>query len=550
MLGAWRSRLASGRPNYGRPVLSARPPHRRRALLLAAALAALVATTTATPSTTAAPTASPSATAPAHAGPVSTWSTAAGTDQRVYLADGQGRALQLHGFNIKSGEPATAASEELLALAAAHGMDHVRLAWFWQDLEPTEDAYDDTYLAELVTVLDRAEALGLKVILDMHQDVFGEAFQSRGVPAWATRTDGLAFEKQDSWLLDYLQPAVQAAFDHLYEDADLRQAQIDAWLHVVQEVKDHPALLGYDLLNEPFGQLRDGESLFEAAARVERTQLTPMYQRLTDAIAAVDADHWVFVEPPNLASLGIATSLGEVNGPKVAVYPHMYDANIELATYGDDGKIVYDPGFFSSWADAIRGYAAANRIPMLVGEWGVAHPERPGMDAFVADSLATLDAEASGWSMFTMCRGEGYCPFDAAGNPRPAIGAIFAPYARAIAGAPTSTTFDPEARSLRVRFDESEATGPTEIWLDADGTYPDGWKVQTSDPDGTWTSSYDEATGVLAVDLSATGEPHAICVVPADAPDGCTATDPEPIPPAGDAPPAAVPVAARPDYTG
>ena len=77
----------------------------------------------------------------------------------------------------------------------------------------------------------------------MHQDVFGEAFGSRGVPAWATRTDGLAYVPQDVWFLNYLQPAVQAAFEHLYEDPDLRQAQIDAWLHVVERVQDHPALV-------------------------------------------------------------------------------------------------------------------------------------------------------------------------------------------------------------------------------------------------------------------------------------------------------------------
>ncbi len=78
-----------------------------------------------------------------------------------------------------------------------------------------------------------------------------------------------------------------------------------------------------------------------------------MYQRLTDAISAVDADHWVFYEPPNLASLGVKTSLGRVVGPKVAVYPHMYDADIESATYSPGGKIEFNPAFFTKWADAI-----------------------------------------------------------------------------------------------------------------------------------------------------------------------------------------------------
>ncbi len=343
-------------------------------------------------------------------GPVAGWSTTEGTDGRVYIADEQGRALQFHGFNVKTGDPATDASDQLLADAAARGMDHMRLVVFWDHLEPAQGEFDEAYLDEIVAAMDRAERHGILVILDMHQDVFGEAFGSRGVPAWATRTDGLAYVPQDVWFLNYLQPAVQAAFEHLYEDPDLRQAQIDAWLHVVERVQDHPALFGYDLMNEPFGKIRPGEDLFTAAERVEREQLTAMFQRLTDAISAVDPDHWVFFEPPNLASLGIPTSLGEVRGPKVALYPHMYDPNIESATYTPGGVVEYDPAFFATWAEATVVYTEQHPIPLLVGEWGIAQPDRPGMDAFVRDSLATLEQVGSGWSVFNWCRGSGVLP--------------------------------------------------------------------------------------------------------------------------------------------
>jgi endoglycosylceramidase len=463
-------------------------------------------------------------------GPVAEWRTTTGADGRVYIADSMGRALQFHGFNVKTGAPAADVTDQLLADAAARGLDHLRLGFFWQDLEPTQDHFDEAFVAQLVTVLDRAQRHGIVVILDMHQDVYGEAFDSRGIPAWATRTEGLPFEPQANWLLAYLQPAVQAAFDHLYDDADLRQQQIDAWLHVVEAVKGHPALWGYDLLNEPFGRQRPGEDLITAAARVEREQLTPMFQRLTDAISAADPDHWVFFEPPNLASLGVPTSLGEVRGPKVAIYPHMYDPAIEAATYSPDGTIQLDPTFFAKWADAITTYTDTYRIPMLVGEWGIAHPEVKGMDEFVARSLQTLDQVASGWSMFQMCRGSGYCPFDADGQAREAIGQIFQPYARAIAGAPVDTRWDPATRTLRVRFDDDEsANGPTEIFLDAQGSYPDGWRVETSDLDGTWGQLTD-ASGVLAVTTPRTGARHAICVKPTTAPRGCSAGDVTPPP--------------------
>lgn len=493
-------------------------------------------------------------------GPVAGWSTTEGTDGRVYIADEQGRALQFHGFNVKTPDPA-AASDALLADAAARGMDHMRLSFYWNLLEPQQGAWDEAYLDAVAAAMDRAAAHGILVIVDMHQDVFGEAFGDRGIPAWATRTDGEPFVPQEVWFLNYLQPAVQAAWEHLYEDVDLRQAQIDAWLHVVDRVRGHPALLGYDLLNEPFGKIRPGESLFQAAERVEREQLTAMYQRLTDAISAVDPDHWVFVEPPNLASLGIPTSLGEVRGPKVALYPHMYDPDIESATYTPGGVVEYDAAFFPRWAAATTPTTDRVSVPLLVGEWGIAQPDRPGMDAFVRDALATLEQVGSGWSVFNFCRGSGYCPLDASGADRPAIGQIFQPYPRAIAGSPTTSHWDPTTHTLRVTFADSAATGATEIYVHLPA-FPDGWAVEAGDPSGTWSHEFDAATRVLSVTTPDTGGTHTICVRPADAAAGCAGAPPVPAPPAppddpGGSPGGALPVAGparpvpgRPSYTG
>ncbi len=453
-------------------------------------------------------------------GNLASWSTVAGTDGRVYMADEQGRARQWHGGNHKTTDPDTL-TDDLLTAAADRGMDHIRLAVFWDALEPTQGAYDTAYLDKIEAALDRAAAHGLMVIIDMHQDVYGPAFGSRGVPTWATRTDGVPFTPHEVWLQNYLEPAVQNAFEHLYEDADLRQAQIDAWLAIVNRVRNHAAVLGYDLLNEPFGKIRPGEDFFQAAARVEREQLTPMYQRLTDAISAVDPVHWVLFEPPNLASLGIPTSLGAVNGPHVAIYPHMYDAAIESATYTPGGVIQYDPAFFSKWANAIGTYTKAHPVPLLVGEWGIASPDTPGMDAFVLDSLATLDKVGSGWSVFNWCKGGGYCPVDAAGNDRPAIGQIFQPYARAIAGAPTSSTWAPSTRTLTVVYRDGAATGPTDIFVPESRAYPAGFVVETSDGPGAFTQAFDAPSGVLHVTVPKTGGDHAICVKPTGAPPGC-----------------------------
>ena len=483
-------------------------------------------------------------------GPVADWGTTTGTDGRVYFSDQNGRALQFHGFNLKTNDPSARITDALLDQAAARGVDHYRMTIYWQLLEPTEGHFDEGYLDNVVNAINRCAAHGIRVILDMHQDVYGEAFDSMGIPAWATKTDpgDPPFVAQPSWLLDYLQPAVQSAFDNLYNDPSLRQAQIDAWMHVVNRVKDLPGVIGYDLLNEPFGKISDlapGETIFDAAARIERTQLTPMYQRLTDAISAVDPAHWVFIEPPNLASLGIATSMGQVTGPKVAFYPHMYDTALETATYSPGLPYTYDPAFFTQWADAITQYVARYPMPLLVGEWGIAQPDAPSMKGFVQDSLSMLDKVSSGWTQFQFCEGSGYCSVDGEGNDRPNIGQIFQPYARAIAGAPTSSSYDFTSKVLTVTFRDNSATGPTEIFIPQSRAYPDGFTVGSGDVSTSWSNSFDAATGVLSVTLPHTGGDHTICVAPSGTvTPGCAATQeptttapPETTPPSTVAPP-------------
>lgn len=185
----------------------------------------------------------------------------------------------------------------------------------------------------------------------------------RGTWRRATRDDGLTYTKHDVWLQNYLEPAVQAAWEHLYEDADLRQAQMASWAMVAQRFGPHPAVLGYDLLNEPFGQFKPGEDLLAAATRVQAVQLTAMYQRLTDAIRKVDPEHWVFFEAPNVASLGIPVALGRVEGSKLAYYPHFYDPSIETATYAPGGVINgFDPEFFAKYERAITPYSRSRGI--------------------------------------------------------------------------------------------------------------------------------------------------------------------------------------------
>ncbi|MDL9981216.1 cellulase family glycosylhydrolase [Microbacterium sp. ASV49] len=421
----------------------------RTASTLALALAAALAIPTA------AHAAPPASTTPVAAGRTAGITT---PDGRTFIADQSGRALELHGFNAgKNGRVSAADVQEM----AAKGQNFLRLVVMWQYIEPKQGQYDQAYLAYINSVLTAADKAGVHVMIDMHQDVYGPAFGSNGIPAWATRTDGLPFQADpDNWFNGYFQPAVMRAFTHLYNDADLQKAQEDLWVTVAKSVQNHQSLLGYDLFNEPFGEFQDGEDYPTASARIEQTDLTPMYNRVIKAIRTVDRTSWMFVEPTVLVGYGVPTQLGKIDDSRVGYAPHFYDTSVEDGADWDPSN-----GFVENYEAAISLYATENKMPLIVGEWGPPNSRTPGNSALVAAQVASMERFATGWSMWYWCKSDhgGYCAMDAAGNPAPGDEPAFGPYAAATAGIPGSEHYDATTGAYALTY--TAGAGSTEIFV-------------------------------------------------------------------------------------
>lgn len=138
------------------------------------------------------------------------------------------------------------------------GFNVVRLGVIWDGVEPNPGQYDLQYLRRLRQVIQWAREAGLYVFLDMHQDLFSASFGD-GAPAWATLTDGLAYEPYPLWSDAYLHnEAVQRAFDHFWNNSKatdgigLQDHYAAAWRKVAEELGSEPNVIGYDLMNEPF----------------------------------------------------------------------------------------------------------------------------------------------------------------------------------------------------------------------------------------------------------------------------------------------------------
>lgn len=69
-----------------------------------------------------------------------------------------------------------------------------------------------------------------------------------------TYDDGLPVKQQNPWALTYLQPGVMRAFDNFWNNKyELQTYYSNMWKHVAKYFSNNDTVIGYDIMNEPFG---------------------------------------------------------------------------------------------------------------------------------------------------------------------------------------------------------------------------------------------------------------------------------------------------------
>ncbi|GGM35857.1 hypothetical protein GCM10012275_03910 [Longimycelium tulufanense] len=326
-----------------------------------------------------------------------------------YLTDEQGRALVLHGLNNghSSKESVDAmpwtGREDIAAEAHRLGSNAVRLLMFWAKVEPAPGRYDESYLSALAERARWYGEQGMHVILDMHQDTWGPAVAghspNNGAPEWATFFDGLPATSRQPWELTYLEPGVIRAFDHFWgttgKHPELRQRFAAMWRHVAQRFAREPAILAYDLFNEPFG----GTSVWPW---FERHRLTPFYQEVIAAIREVDQHRWIVVEPQALGgNWGWTSTLGTLDDPRPGesrlVYsPHLYPILVTVGQPYTGATRSLTRAVLEKWRRANQEVARRLDAPLLLGEFGL-NATVPGALDYVDDVTAMTDRMGIGW---------------------------------------------------------------------------------------------------------------------------------------------------------
>ena len=251
-----------------------------------------------------------------------------------------GDMLYLRGVNL-SGRAKGAeghlitVDDALITELLADGINSVRFLVFWDAVMPEAPGeIDETYLAEIRARIERLDAAGIFVIIDVHQDLWGQPFQSHGAPAWVCPESlTWGYEAQSPWWANYLTKQVSGCFDHFWDSATLQASYAEMLAAVAGAVCDLPRVVGFDIMNEPWPGSHLPDPTFD------NDILMPFYINVMETVEAECSGKLHFFEPSGAFTFGLADAMQIPQDlmDRVVVAPHFYPPYVHESDGGGYG---------------------------------------------------------------------------------------------------------------------------------------------------------------------------------------------------------------------
>jgi endoglycosylceramidase len=411
--------------------------------------------------------------------------------------DAQDRVRMFRGVNIVNKLPPFTPSgmgfgEEDAALMTDAGFNLVRVGLSYAGIEPSPGRYDDAYLDDVASTVELLAAHGISSLIEFHQDLFGPAFNGDGFPEWATLTDDLPRGPLGGFPMDYQGvPAIARAFDHFWandpapDGVGLQDHYARAWQRVAQRFASVSGVLGYELMNEPFPGSAPCTNTDSSGCAAFDQSLGSFYNRVIPQIRQVDSNTLIYVEPHVWFTYAVQTHLPQLNDDQLGFSFH---------PYGVPAAVFY----------LANQRAASTNEALLASEWGVRTDA-----SLIRSDAATLDQHRMSWLYWTWAANAPYgvspgfpnVPANIADEgivrdltqPRTApnlhddrLAELARPYPRAVAGTPTSISFNADTRVFTLLYSTTSpggrrapAAAETEIVLPV-RHYPNGYKISVS----------------------------------------------------------------------
>jgi endoglycosylceramidase len=436
------------------------------------------------------------------------------------ILDQYGRTLILHGLNTSSS--AKTHPERMPWIeefdvereATLFGFNFVRFLIFWDAIEPEQGIYDESYLDKVEERISWYASRGMYVMLDMHQDIYSIHLGGDGAPLWAIEPNGhpLEFSIDGPWWLQNLSPAAIAAWVNFWsysEHTYLQEHYTAMWQHVAERFRDNPYVIGYDLMNEPWG----GDLVKTViTGDFERYQLAAFYERIIPAIRAVDPDKYIMFEPaPAPVTYGQPSRLPAISDSRaesrIVYAPHQYafDTHEGLGYTGGAKSQVRD------WERCRRGEVRKHgNVPLVCGEFGLS-PQQPGFDEYLVDILDVFDRNNWHWAYWSNDLG-GWSPLDPEREETAILPYLVRTYPRATSGILHNFHFDWDTKEFSMEMTTTATGMPTEIFV-PDRHYPNGWQLSVEGSDN-WSQEWAAERQVLSVSVPTEGQRLEITIRP------------------------------------
>ena len=426
--------------------------------------------------------------------------------QAGFVRDAAGRAAIFRGVNLSGRHKQPPyfdfhQSADYQRVREEWGFNSVRFLVSWAALEPREGEYDEAYLDGLALRLGWAKDAGLAVVLDMHQDVWGEGFGGNGAPRWTCdESRYAAFKPVSPWFLAYVDPNVIACFDGLWKSRSLQARYAAAWRHLAERL-DSDAVVGFDPMNEPFWGSFPIDS-FEAQ------RLQPFYETIVAEVRAARPGWLAFLEPASSRNLGFATSLKAFPFPNVVYAPHSYDSDAEAGKGFDPSRREALTSNLAKLGQEAAGLGAA----LWVGEYG-GNADQAGIGEYMGATYDETGALCAGAMFWHYGKDDGYGLLRADGTEKTALlDALVRPYPERVAGDPEAYGWDESTRTFTFRYRASaNQDSPTVISVPV-RSYPAGFEVDCGG------CAFERAEGSLRLTSAPPGSPSTLVLRPAVGP--------------------------------
>ena len=256
-------------------------------------------------------------------------------------------------------------------------------------------------------------AAGANTVVLSHAGVFTEVPPYRLDPAVAENLSRLVDQAHEAGLavviaqrtgpgrseITFVRDDVGTFYDEadlietLWTDPVAHDAWVEMWTYLAETYREHPAVIGYDLLVEPNASVVLGNRPSSARPWLD------LHPRLVDAVRSVDPATPIILEPEGWASPTWSRLMPRIDADFVVHSVHLYDPFDYSVNGADDVGAEAAASAFQAALDVAETEAERLGTPLAVLELGVTAQQIDG-DAYLRRVLDELTSRHVSWSMW------------------------------------------------------------------------------------------------------------------------------------------------------